>query len=226
VLSETSSPRLFGGVAIDISARVREEENLRSKEEHLRNLIERNHDLTLVLNLEGVITFCSPASRFVLGAEPDQIVGTPFNLGMSPEALVEWEKRLKKLNQKAGNYDQFEIKYLHKEGNWIYLDVAATNCHHVRTLSGLVLYLRNISSWKEIEQQLVRKNNQLLEIAWLQSDPIRKPISNIISLTESVADQLPALSKERESLRVVRDEALQLEKLVTEIARKANMLMG
>lgn len=226
VLNETSSPRLIGGVAIDISARIREEEHLKNREEYLKNLIEKHQDLTLVLNEEGLISLCTPASREVLGAEPDHLVGIYFGLGLPPEYLSEWQTRFEKLKLKPGNIDQFEIRYLHRNGNWVYLDVSASNCKDIPTLGGIVLYLRNVSSQKAVEQQLTRQNNQLLEIAWLQSDPIRKPITAILSLTESVSDRLPEGSKERDSLRVVRDEALQLEKLVTEITRKANMLIG
>lgn len=226
VLNETSTPRLYGGVAIDISARIREEDQLKNREEYLKNLIEKHQDLTLVLNDEGIITLCTPASREVLGADPDHLVGTPFNLGLPVELLEEWNLHFKKLKQKSGVIGQFELRYLHRNGHWVYLDVSASNCRDIPTLGGIVLYLRNVSTQKAVEHQLTKQNNQLIEIAWLQSDPIRKPITAIISLTESVSDRLPEGSKERDSLRVVRDEALQLEKLVIEITRKANLLIG
>jgi len=67
---------LLPGALLDITARKREEEELRASEERHRFLTEHSTDVITVLSEAGVFLYASPASAALLGYEPDELIGS------------------------------------------------------------------------------------------------------------------------------------------------------
>src|SRR5690606_22450571 len=63
-------------LARDITAQKEAESALRRSEAHFRSLIEHASDIISITDVEGRITFISPAVRRVLGYEPEELIGT------------------------------------------------------------------------------------------------------------------------------------------------------
>lgn len=71
----------------DITERKKAEDILKSSEKLYRLLVEYSQDLIIKRNLDGIYTYCSPASRSLIGYEPEEIVGTHYSLYIHPEDL-------------------------------------------------------------------------------------------------------------------------------------------
>ena len=69
-----ASRRLSGGV-LDIDAQMRAEEALRSREEHLRSILETVPDAMIVIDAYGVIQLFSRAAERMFGLTQDQAIG-------------------------------------------------------------------------------------------------------------------------------------------------------
>jgi two-component system sensor kinase FixL len=69
-----ASRRLSGGV-LDIDAQMRAEEALRSREEHLRSILETVPDAMIVIDAVGTIQLFSRAAEWMFGISQDQAIG-------------------------------------------------------------------------------------------------------------------------------------------------------
>jgi diguanylate cyclase (GGDEF)-like protein/PAS domain S-box-containing protein len=72
---ETGSPLYFISQLVDITARREAEEGLKRSEEQFRLLAETSSDMISRHTLEGRYLYVSPACRYLLGYEPEDLVG-------------------------------------------------------------------------------------------------------------------------------------------------------
>ena len=75
------------GSTRDISERARLEQELRESEERYRYLVASSPDLVWVTDEHGVFTFISDASRTMVGREPAELMGQPFQSVFAPDAV-------------------------------------------------------------------------------------------------------------------------------------------
>src|SRR5690606_16295316 len=87
---------------------------------------------------------------------------------------------------------------------------------------GAVAVNRDISHQKEAELKLKQQNEQLLEIAWMQSHQVRAPVATILGLINlfnynDLSDPFNA-----EILRNMKTATLRFDDAIQEIVRKTN----
>ena len=71
----------------DVTDRVQAMARLRESEERYRDLVEEVSDVIYALDTDGIVTYVNPAIETLLGYEPEQILGQPFNQFILPEDL-------------------------------------------------------------------------------------------------------------------------------------------
>jgi PAS domain S-box-containing protein len=96
--------------------RMRAEENLRESEEKFRGIAERNFDIIYELDLDGRVTYVSPAIERVTGYTPEEIVGKTFK-DFIPELLVPDVLRAHMDVVKGGSLEALQIKIKRKDGS-------------------------------------------------------------------------------------------------------------
>ncbi|MFB2973847.1 PAS domain S-box protein [Aerosakkonema sp. BLCC-F183] len=179
-LQSLSKQLLVGGVAIDITDRVRAEQALQqlnqelearveqrtaalqASEQRFRNLVETSSDWVWEVNEHNVYTYVSPKIFDILGYQPDEIIGkTPFELMPSSEAeLVAAEFR--KLKDARQPFHCLENTNLHRCGNSVVLET-----------SGVPFFDRqgNFQGYRGIDRDITRRKQveaELLAITNLQ----------------------------------------------------------
>lgn len=84
---------------------------------------------------------------------------------------------------------------------------------------GVACFGRDISERAQHLESIEKQNSQLREIAWLQSHKMRAPLSNILGLTDLVLNT-PEGDEKEELLQMLRQEAMQVDEIILEIAQK------
>ncbi len=107
----------------DITYRKRFDEKLRAGEQELRRIINNLPDPLYRADMEGNITFMSPASKRIAGYSPEELVGRNIE-----ELYVDPSLRAEFLNilRKDGHVDDFQAKMKHKDGGVFWVSTSAS----------------------------------------------------------------------------------------------------
>jgi len=153
----------------DIQHRVAAEQRLKESEARYRLLADHTTDMVLLLDLDLVRRYVSPACRELFGYEPEELIGRKSG----GEAHVDDGECLAEVLRSLldGRVDRHAIisRRRHRDGRWIWVET------HYRTLkdpqtgapTGIVGAVRDISARKAVEDQLAEANRRLEALARL-----------------------------------------------------------
>ena len=136
----------------DITERWQAEENLRQSEEEFRRIIENLQDPFYRADMNGILTFLSPASERVAGYKPEEGVGRPLTMFYAdPDERQEFVK----LIMEKGFVNDFIARLMHKDGHIVWVSTSARlykDKHgHVAGVEGIA---RDITDRKKAEEAL------------------------------------------------------------------------
>lgn len=155
-------------VARDISDRIDAEAALRRSEKRFRRMIENASDLIAIMDGDGTIRYQSPASRRILGYEPEEMVGTNAFEYMQPEDIEATAARLEQLIANPGTRVSAEFRFRHKNGSFRMMESIGATLNADRPEDGVIVNSRDITARTQAERALVMQN-ALLEAAWESS---------------------------------------------------------
>lgn len=154
-LGPDGKPAQLIGMLQDITERMHMERLLRESEHNFRLMSENSIDLISRHAIkDSIFLYCSPASRSLLGYEPEEMIGTsayhylhPDDLAMMQEVMMQSER------------DRFipptAYRYRHKDGHYIWFE---TNSRYIFDDEGEIVEIiavgRNITERKEFEARL------------------------------------------------------------------------
>ncbi|OMF86351.1 PAS domain S-box protein [Paenibacillus sp. FSL R7-0337] len=153
-------PAQLFGMMQDITERMHMEEQLRESERNFRLMSENSLDLISRHGIEdSIFLYCSPASRSLLGYEPEEMIGTSAYDYLHPDDLEMI------LNQMAESEDSGLIppasyRYRHKNGTYVWFE---TNSRYIFDAQGrkteIIAVGRDITERKQFESKL-QENEQ------------------------------------------------------------------
>ena len=153
-----------GGVVMnfrDVSARRRAEEALRDSEARFRLLVEGSKSIFFyMLDLEGRLTYVSPAVKPVTGYEPEELLGRPYTiLGMrgldDPElARQHVAERIAERLREGEQPAVLTTELRHKDGHEIALELVECVVREDSTVTGIQGYARDVTPQRKLEDQL------------------------------------------------------------------------
>ena len=128
---------------------------LKGSEQQYRLLADSSRDVILQTNLEGICQFVSPASREVLGFEPEELRGQPFERGIHEDdkeacARTMQEMRLGLTKEAVMTY---RAKTRHGRSIWIEGCLRATK-DEAGGVTGSIITLRDITEHKRLQHEL------------------------------------------------------------------------
>lgn len=185
-------------------------------------LIFRNPSLGLFrLNDDLEFTFVSANAAKLLGHQQSDLLGMNI-LDISPQEFRERDKlrfqTLLMAHEKTFTYD---ISMLNKEGKVIFLLFNASVIYR-NNEPEIIVAFQDITEKRKHLHLLKEQNDQLSEIAYMQSHVFRAPVARIKGLLELLNSEQPGLKTEKPKIMAgLATSAQELDDLIHEISEKS-----
>ena len=141
---------------VDVGSSAGGGEALQQNEARWRALIDKGADVITISDRDGTIRFASPSVETVCGYAAEEFVGTRLFEAwrIHPDDLQRCEEALRELAGNPGSSIDLQHRYLHKSGDWRWLEGTFTSLFHDPAIGGLVANFRDITKRKEAEEAL------------------------------------------------------------------------
>ena len=133
------------------------ESSLRTSEERFRSLVQNSSDTTLVLGPAGVILYASPATRSLLGREPEELIGLRAADMVHPDDRARVEPELSELLRTGADIDPLQFRLAHRDGTWRHAEAVVTDMRDRTSVGAYVINVRDITERKDAEEKLAHQ---------------------------------------------------------------------
>jgi PAS domain S-box-containing protein len=165
---------------------------LAREDARFRALTERSSDAVTLVGSDGMVLYSSPSSRHVLGYEPDEFLGrTAFEIVHS-EDQDRIKVQLAQLAQKPGTSVTAEMRVLHKDGSWRWVECMGTNLLGESAVGAIVVNYRDITerhrateALRESEERFRQLAENINAVFWM-SDPQKDQVLYVSPAYEAV----------------------------------------
>jgi diguanylate cyclase (GGDEF)-like protein/PAS domain S-box-containing protein len=124
-------------------------------ERKFHSLVQHSSDLITLLDADRCVIYQSPAIATVLGRPPSSLLGRPLNDIVHPDDLLAVQTQLTKvLHGGRGASTGFECRLANSEGQWLTVDVAASNLIDEPDVHAIVLNSRDVTERRALEGEL------------------------------------------------------------------------
>lgn len=131
-----------------------EQQTLRRSEEYLRTLVRNALDIIMISDIHGMIRYISPASQRILGYTPESLVGQSSFTLIHADDLTRVRRILKTLSADSEQLCTFEVRVLHQDGSWRFIEATAHNLLQDPNIGGLVFNVHDFTERKIAEESL------------------------------------------------------------------------
>ncbi len=217
-VSGASYVNLYGR---DVTDRAQAEAALRANEQQYRALFERTNDAIFFISLEGQIILINQQAADLLGYAPDELIGQPIEMIISPNDHARARQRLHALRE-GQTFPVFEQTLTRKGGDELLVE---NNAALVFDADSRPLHIqsivRDISERRQLEQLRT-------EFVSTVSHELRTPLASILGFTETLLTGGPGALTEtqREFLGIIQESGQQLLRLVNDLLDAARIESG
>lgn len=222
---------VWDGFHIDITEQKEAAQKIADSEARFRSLIENNTDAIVLNDAESGILYQSPSVTRILGYEMAERKNKKSLDYVHPENRDDFLQLYEKLKSTPGQPLPFQYRFLHKKGNYVWIEGVVTNLLDDPTVNGYVANYRDITERKEAEEnikqlnedleikiqqrtaQLKKTNEELEAFSYSISHDLRAPLRGIIGFTSIL---------EEEYISHLDDEA----KRLTSVIKSNSLKMG
>jgi PAS domain S-box-containing protein len=117
------------GVARDITARKAAEEAVKESQEKFRSIVETTNEWIWAIDAEGHYIYTNPAIEYILGYEPEEIVGAHVLAFLHNEDRAKLESLLPQLIKRKRGWSGRVLRWRHKDGSYRYLESNGVPVH-------------------------------------------------------------------------------------------------
>jgi diguanylate cyclase (GGDEF)-like protein/PAS domain S-box-containing protein len=142
----------IGGVVTSIRD-VTRRAALADSPDRLRALINNSSDLTMLVDREGTIRYCSQAMCRLLGHDPDKLVGTPCAELFHPADAADAARRLSELVPERSGATSWRARLVDAEGSVRVYEHSVVNHLDDPTIRGLIITGRDVSALRDAEER-------------------------------------------------------------------------
>ena len=162
VRAADGSALCYEGTVEDISRTHRAEQALQVSERRFRAFTEHSQQLTLVCDVQGIISYASPAAWQLLGHHPEAVLHSAVLDWVHPEDRNEAQTDLASVLALRPHGERETVcRVRHADGCWRQVAILANNCLCDAAVAGVVLNVRDVSERARAEEALRALNAQL-----------------------------------------------------------------
>jgi PAS domain S-box-containing protein len=179
----------YQGTLVDVTERRKLERQVAQQEEFSRRLLESFPDLILVIDLEERYTFVSPRVRDLLGCPSEELLGKKISEtpGHSPELVALYHEMI------AGSevFGSAEYGVRRSDGSGRTMRASASQFFDADSkLAGVIISLRDITTEKKFEQQVVQSERLAAMGAMIGgvAHELNNPLTSILGVSELLQD--------------------------------------
>ncbi len=210
------------GISKNITELKHKRDQISASEKTLQSIINSSDNVLIYMDTDFRIKYANRRAQ----EHAIKMFGSPFLVGErltkyypEPEQALAQEHKKMLEQQKSTISHEHMIAYPDGEKKWFlrrYYGVFDDN----GTLTGLVIASINITERKEQELQIQKHAEALKEIAKIQSHEIRKPVANIIGLTDLMDFQQKTIEENEQILQYLKMSAQELDQMISRIVDK------
>jgi diguanylate cyclase (GGDEF)-like protein/PAS domain S-box-containing protein len=138
----------------DISERKRAQEELEQRERRFRTIFEKSWSGVALLDETLKFSFAGSSTPNIVGYDEMEMIGRDLFEYVHPRERAAAQRRFGSLAASPTNEAQGELRFLHKNGNWIWLEGFAQNMLHEPSVRAIVLNYRDVTQRRMTEKQL------------------------------------------------------------------------
>ncbi len=138
----------------DISERRRAQRELEQREQRFRTIVEKSWSGVVLLDGDIRFSFIGSSTQHIIGYEDHELIGCSLFDFVHPRD-AEASRRVFAEALRSPNHEMHgELRFRHKNGNWVWLEGFSQNLLHEPSVGAIVLNYRDVSQRKETEKQL------------------------------------------------------------------------
>ena len=151
IVDETGRIKNFLLAVRNVTPQVEVEDALRKSELQYRMLADNIIDMVAMYDKDGMRMYVSPSSKYLLGYEPDELMGRDSSDIMDAEDLAMMRENVIEKAQKTGQKEFFiSARLRHKLGYWLYVEITIKAIlNDEEQLTGFVATTRNVTEQKK-----------------------------------------------------------------------------
>ena len=157
--------------------RYRASESLKRSEEKFSKLVTNSTDVISVVDESARFKYISPACKWTLGYEQEELIGECAFDYMPPNDRMDAMESFFEGIEDPSYEPVIEFRFEDPEGGWSVVEARGKNLFDDEFIQGYVVTARDISDLKKREQELRQRNGQLSDIQTMITRDLREPLS-------------------------------------------------
>ncbi len=228
---ETGKQLKITGTVQDITERRLAAQLLQKSEANLRSLFENTETVYVLLDLNlKIVSYNSPASRFSIKHLNREIKEDTHAVDYFPKDVQAQVKKSLK-DALTGNNLNYEVSFPEPDGSikWYYAHFHPVWSEEQKML-GVIMSLRDITERKtseiqekKITAELIQRNKDLEQFAYIISHNLRAPVANIIGVADALNDTQINEEERDFFLDGLKTSAKKLDNIITDLNRILQM---
>ena len=138
----------------DISARRLAESALEQREKRFRTIVEKSWSGVVLLDGDLRFSYAGSSTSHLIGYDEAELLGRSLFDFIHPRELDAARQVFAGILAMPNHESHGELRFRHKNGNWIWMEGFSQNLLHEKSVGAIVLNYRDISQRKETEKQL------------------------------------------------------------------------
>jgi PAS domain S-box-containing protein len=161
LVKENDEPLFLRGIMMDITERHQALEDLALREHYFKNLIENSTSAIILIGADGKFLYQSPVVEKILGYETSSVSETNVFQFIHPDELDHFSELFLELLAKPGSKVSGEFRFLHNNGEYIWLGGTVKNLLHDPTINALIANYQDVTERKRAQKELEKSEANL-----------------------------------------------------------------